>query len=234
MYKSFLNYINYNIEERFFGSSDTQKILNKNIKRLPKDWIYRTKEITFKTNEGGFRTKPFNQVNWEEAVVVFGCSFIFGIGLAEEDTLCYILEKKLGREVINLGIPGSAVDLNHYNSMILHENFPRPKAIVHCWTSLFRYSDFRNDQVVTATPSTNFYLQINWAKKSKFFVQSDRIVWRNKVVYKEYSFFKESYKELNVPSLDTVDHARDLQHPGILTNQLAAERIAKDLRQQGI
>lgn len=223
-----------NTEERFFGSGDTQKTFRKNTKKLPKDWIYRTKEITYKNNEGGFRTKPFNKINWEEAVVVFGCSFVYGVGLAEEDTLCYILENKLGREVINLGIPGSAVDLNHYNSMILHENFPRPKAIVHCWTSLFRYTDFHDDQIITATPFTNFDLKINWGEKSKFFVHSDRIVWRNKVVYKEYSFFEESYKELDVPSLDIVDQARELKHPGILTNQLAAERIAKDLRQQGI
>jgi hypothetical protein len=218
-----------------FACTDTEKLFRKNLKRQDNDWIYRHKHIEYKNNEFGFRTKPIEKIDWANSIVVFGCSYVYGVGLAEEDTFCYLLEKKLNIPVVNLGMPGSAIDINHYNSMFLHENFPHPRAIVHCWTSIYRYTDFNENIVSAHVPKCpSYFIEINWAKKSQFAVYADRILWRNKVIYREYSLFPETSKTLKVSELFIPDKARDLGHPGIKSNIDAAERIAKDLRQQGI
>jgi hypothetical protein len=233
MFNKFLN-LHFDKEKQNFQSPDSEKLFKKNLKRQPDDWIYRNKKVEYQNNESGFRTKSLDKIDWENSIVVFGCSFTYGIGLAEEDTFCHLLEKKLNIPVINLGIPGSAIDINHFNSIVLHENFPLPKAIVHCWTSLYRYSDFRKDGIKSHLPAFVYYPGINWAEKSKFYVHTDRILWKNKTIYKEYSFFGETFNSLQIPSLQMADYARDLAHPGIRSNLKAADKIYKDLKNEGI
>jgi hypothetical protein len=235
MFNKFMNFTpNVFVNLRHFFGTDSEDLFKKNLKTQPHDWVYRFKKIEYQNNEFGFRTKPLNKIDWANSIVVFGCSNVYGIGLAEEDTFCYLLEKKLGVSVINLGMPGTAVDLSHFNSIFIRENLPCPRAIVHCWTSLARYSDFLKDRITSHIPSYDYYPGINWEEKSKFYVYTDRILWRNKTIYKEYSFFKDTCQELKIPSLEMPDRARDLVHPGIRSNLEVAEKLYKDLKQAGI
>jgi hypothetical protein len=218
--------------------SDSENNYKKNHATLGDSWEYHNKKISYVLNEGGFRTKTVDSIDWKNSVVVFGCSNMFGTGLAEEDTVAAQLEKKLNIPVINLAISGSAVDLAAINSLILHENYPKPKAIVHVWTQESRYSDFKSfktNNVAKHGPwLSNYIIDLNWAERSKFYILADRVLWKNQVPYYEASWFENSAKIYGVDFLETVDRARDLSHPGRISAQSAAEKIAAGLKEQGL
>jgi hypothetical protein len=232
--QQFLNYRRGSTTLYFDDIDDSENNYKKNHARRGDSWEYHNKKISYILNEGGFRTKTVNSINWKNSVVVFGCSNMFGIGLAEEDTVAAQLEKKLNIPVINLAISGSAVDLAAINSLILHENYPKPKAIVHVWTEESRYTDFKSfktNNVVNYHPNYSEYnAKFNWAERSKFYILADRVLWRDQLPYYEASWFENSAKNYGVDFLETVDRARDLHHPGSVSAKVAAEKIAAGLK----
>lgn len=223
-----------------WSGTDLEETFKKNKKISNLDWIYHTKEISYHHDEYGFRIKQIGnqRPKWEESIVVFGCSNVYGIGLSYEDTFCNQLEQQLNIPVINLGIPGSAVDFSARNSYILYKHFLHPRAIVHMWTGLNRYSDWsgKNNSVVKNNVPTNsdYYPNINWEAKSLHLIDTDRELWRNKTIYYESTFWFENSKCLNIDMINTVDTARDCSHPGIKTNYVAAISIAENLKSLGI
>jgi hypothetical protein len=239
----FLNYrqpnITYEFEDRpswdgFEGcSNDTHDRFKRNLKTQPKDWIYRSKRIWYSINEQGFREKTFNNIDWGASIVIFGCSNAMGCGLALDDTISSQLNRMLKIPTINLGISGSAVDLAFFNSIILYNNYPRPKAIVHLWTSPGRYSEFPAMQedsppIVGYSPHRpNYNAAIDWSKRSEYYMAADRLIWKDIVPRFEGSFFDIDDKQIK--PFEIIDRARDLQHPGILSAKKAATIIAKDL-----
>ena len=236
----FVNFYKPN-EKKNFWLPDSIRSFRKNQKRLGKDWKYRDIEILYTTNEFGFRTKSHFDIDWKESIVILGCSNVFGIGLENRKTLAKQLEKLVGVDVINLGIPGSALDLAVFNSFFIYENLPHPKAIIQVWTSPERYSQFYlNGDIETMAPFTKgFDPKLNSAFKNLIHIEQDRALWRNSSsVYREYSFFDDWLylekdfgikKDLGIEIFDELDKARDLSHPGDLTNLKAAEIVKKDL-----
>lgn len=219
-----------------FDGTDTQKLFKKNLKdHLFKDWVYKDKTITYRYNEHGFRNKSFTDVDWAKSIVVTGCSNAFGIGLALEDTLCWHLEKMLNTPVVNLAVPASAVDLACWNSLRLHNSYPRPKAIVHCWTSLDRYTDYNDNRLLPFTAHhPQYFGKLNWAYRSMQYIESDRALWKDKIPYVEATFFCMDYDDAQIIKLDFLDKARDFSHPGIKAHYAAAEKISEQLIKQSI
>jgi hypothetical protein len=229
-----LSYEPININSEFTGKLE-EKDFKKNLKKQSSDWIYRFKKIIYRNNNLGFRSKPFDQVNWEESIVVLGCSNVYGTGLAEEDTVSNKLEEILKIPTINLGVPASAVDLSCWNSLILHEKNYRPRAVVQIWSDLARYTDkFGNILRPFGAGSNSYISELDWTERSKFYIMSDRALWRGKAAYHEGSFFPDTANTLNIDSFRCDDCARDLAHPGIESARIAAERIAESLKKQGL
>lgn len=217
------------------GGTDTKKNFDRNKKRLDADWIYSKKSISYVTNKLGFRNKPFNEVNWANSIVILGCSHVKGTGHAIEDTIPYRLEKILNIPVVNLGISGSAIDLGCWNSLILYDHYPRPKAVVQWRTGLDRYTDRNSTDIIGyMANSKNYNAGLDWEYRSKFCVKADRALWKDKTIYYEGSQFPYTAKELDIDFYDTIDLARDLIHPGIESHKIAAEGIAKNLLELGI
>jgi len=216
-----------------FSPTDTEKLFKKNKKRLGKDWVYQNKKISYSQNQEGFRHGEFASTDWKNSIVVLGCSNVYGIGLANEDTVCSQLEKLLNIPTVNLGIAGSAIDVSSWNSLILHEHYPHPKAIVQIWTGPHRYSNISKPGFICCylPQSPGYCARHNWQGTSEFYMMADRALWRNKTLYCEGSFFSD---HAGITPFKNVDHARDLAHPGIKTNAAAAEKIAEDLIQRGI
>lgn len=237
MEKELISYNYFKDIETTFNIPDTEKLFRKNLKKKKReDWVYKTKSIIYKYNSHGFRTVPFNKIDWANSVVVLGCSNVQGTGLALEDTMCCQLEKILNIPVVNLGIAGSPVDLACWNSLILHNYYPKPKAIVQIWTGLGRYSDYSQEGWQAFLPkfSYNYYYRLNWYKRSKYYIEADRALWKDKTVYCEGSFFRDTATTVGVSYLTFHDSARDLMHPGIKSNRSAAENIAEELIKQRI
>jgi hypothetical protein len=231
-----LSYMHRNITFEFdSGDLDNEKAFQKHLQRMPKHWIYRTKKIFYTYNSDGFRERSLSNVDWANSIVVLGCSNVQGAGLANEDTFCRRLEEILSIPVVNLGVGGSSISFACWNSTILHEYYPRPKAVIHFWTSLYRYVNVEDNKLVRYLPTTKGYCaNHNWEHGSIMHVMADRGMWRGKLPYYEASFFEDTAKKLNVNYYPSVDLARDLNHPGIETNLIAAKTIADYLKTQGV
>lgn len=222
-----------------FSGTDQEKPFRKNKKKQGANWEYADKKVLYSYNERGFRTVPFSKVAWEESIVIFGCSYVEGVGLAYNDTISSQLEKILNMPVINLGIGGSAIDLACWNSLILYKNYPRPKAVVQMWTALERYSNLRaaiNNDVESHGPwtLTSSNAGTIWKERSKFYIYSDRELWRAKLPYYEITCFSETASEVNIDFFHYLDKGRDLIHFGTKTAQATALRVARNLKNQGL
>lgn len=229
-----MNFVNYQPKNTVWewDPPESLSMHKRNIQRLGKKWIYRNKEISYKFNSNGFRTKEFSDIDWQSSIVVFGDSKVFGTGLAEEDTICANIERLSGIPTINLGISGSAVDIAMFNSIHLYNHYPKPKALVHAWTSLARYTNFNigGDYQSMLPKYKSFHGAMDWVARSKFYIQAERSVWKDTVPRYEGSFFEITRTEVeNVKTLRRIDFARDLEHPGIESATLAATQILEHL-----
>ena len=78
-------------EHKFIGLDNSQR-LEIRLRNSPKDWYYRTHEVKYILNSNKFRTKEFKDIDWENSIVLIGCSNTFGIGVTEEDTIAANLQ----------------------------------------------------------------------------------------------------------------------------------------------
>lgn len=207
-----------------FGSNLDQE---KNL-APPRQWAY--DNIVYDYNRIGFRCPDFKQIDWENSIVVLGCSCTVGIGLAEQHTVTSQIEKLTGVPTINLGVSGSAIDHACWNSFILLNRFPKPKAVVHLWTQIDRYSDITKNGVRTYNVHNDFYrAEYEWQERNAFYVKTDRELWRGKTNYFEATFYKLTALKVKVPGIEMVDEAEDSMHPGKKTMKLMAEYVARGL-----
>jgi hypothetical protein len=70
---------------------------------------YQLDDVTYNINKYGFRG------DWqlgckEKSVAFFGCSFTFGIGIAEQDSFTTLIGKHLNARVFNFGVPGGSIN----------------------------------------------------------------------------------------------------------------------------
>ena len=131
-----------------FWGADTEELYNHNLQIQPSDWDYRTKEVEYKLNSKGYRCPEFNTIDWENAIVIHGCSQVFGIGLAAEDTISSQLQQITDRPVINLGKNGASMDFALANNILLENNFPKPFAVINHWTCPWRETYYATKGVV--------------------------------------------------------------------------------------
>ena len=188
--------------------------------------------ILYKLNSHGFRTLEFAQ---SFDAVCFGCSFTMGTGLHETDTWPSQLTQLSSICTANLGHAGSSNDTayrmaQHYLPLI------KPKYAFWLQTDRNRI-EILND---TANSSTNILAN---DQSNKFYHNDNAIKeWFASTTNQDLNFekntraFNHLCNELNIIcvnfSRDTVEHldvARDLQHPGIKTNRAIAEKFLQSL-----
>jgi hypothetical protein len=192
----------------------------------------------YKLNSENYRTEEFNNIDWKNSIVVFGCSQVFGIGLTESETLTFYLSKLLKRPVINLGVSSSSMAFAFHNSILLSEGFPAPWAVIQVWTEISR-------QVYYATEGPVHHG--SWNLEDHEFIRqwaldeynvrtngillslASRSLWKGKTKYIEASYFEETYKNLKCLELKTIDYARDSSHCGVKTNQSSAKKLMEEL-----
>jgi hypothetical protein len=143
-----------------YAGTDSEEFFKQNLETMPDDWWYRHKKIKYEVNKSGYRTAEFDKIDWKNSVVLFGCSNVFGIGVAEDETISYYLENLLGRPVINLGSPGASNDLILYLNLLFFKNFGVPYAVGIMWSCTDRFRYFTENFYVdcgswNAVPSDN-------------------------------------------------------------------------------
>lgn len=220
----------------YWEDATSQKQYRKNRKILGPDWYYYDKEITFEFNSRGFRAPEFDTIDWANSVVVLGDSFTSGVGNLIEDIATTLLQDMLGMPVINLGISGSGIDVACWNSLLLHETYPCPRAVVQLWSGIHRYAEVKADQINHFMPHERAFCtrKHNWKERNKMYVLADRVLWKDKLPYYEASMFDCAASALDVDFLKTLDLGRDLAHWGPESNIVVAETIATNLKKQGL
>jgi hypothetical protein len=221
-----------------FAGMDTSDYYKNNLQKMPDDWHYRTKEIYYKTNTLNYRTVDFENVSWKDSVVVFGCSNVFGIGLAEDETIDYQLSLLLDCPVINMGAGGTSMMFSLHNQLVLH-NIEQPKAIINMWTGIERLTIFDKDKAVNITAHSHNHFSKELFKLWNYYPthslsfslmlqQMSVALWKD-IPHVEVTLFESTANDLNCEFLRWEDKARDLQHPGPVTILNAAKSIAKRL-----
>ena len=246
------NNINYNREWEISGGftldfcgSEDKELFKQNLKTQPEDWYYRTHPVKYTLNSLGYRTREFTDIDWKESMVMFGCSIIFGIGVTDEHTISYFLEQLSGRPVINMGVAGSSVQNALHNSIILNDSkYPIPKAVVYCFTDLRRFQLYENNSVEHNAQWSNkkhiqrFSNRENTIPFNLMNIKMIRNLWKNKTIYHEYSTFGQDRlinkldTEIYCDSFNMDKCARDLAHPGPISNMNLAKQIYENIKPQ--
>jgi hypothetical protein len=233
------NFIPFNSlthETNEFADFDSPDRFNESLKKMNNQWHYKTKNIIYNVNTNGYRALEWDQIDWAESVVLIGCSNVMGVGVAEDETISYQLSQLSGRPVVNLGVPGSAIDHAFYNTTILAEHYPMPYAVVNIWTTLDRCTYFNPTHLTKCGPWTAdhpFYRE--FAKDdyhaivtAKLMASACRLIWKN-TRYCEASYFDRTAHYLNCPYVHVDNQARDLVHPGRNSNFEMATLISNNI-----
>lgn len=218
----------------FFGMDD-YKSFTENLKTQPENWYYRHNKVRYTINSEGYRTKEFKDIEWENSIVMFGCSHVFGVGVDDEHTIPAFLEQMIGIPVINMGVGGSSIQLALHNSLMLYKKYGPPRMVIYGWTSLMRHLIYMNNSVklkITNDDELNDNSAQHFIPFNLVNIQLIRNIWENKCPIYEFSTFNQTSQIVGCDLYYGIknDYARDLAHPGWKTNLSYAEKIYKKIR----
>ena len=123
---------------RKFCPTDIASNFENRKQNQPEDWEYHTKDVNYFIGRHGYRCPEFEDIDWNNSIVFFGCSNLFGVGIDEKDTVTGRVKDLTGYDTVNLGVGGSSIDYNVKNQVRLSEHGIKPKAVVNLWTGYDR------------------------------------------------------------------------------------------------
>lgn len=225
----------------YFTRADSPEILAKIRRTKDETWFYWDKDIEYTVNSDLYRNPfEFSDVDWSNAIVLYGCSRTMGAGLDDFDTIRSQLSQYTDKQVVNMGSAGTSMAWSFHNSCIQGTYYPTPWAVINLWTSIYRIVEYTSEPGGqnnlgpwhVARPGDLFdkYTQheINPIRWAQFYSMSSALMWNN-CKYLEYSGFDETAQALNCKLLPTIDLARDDSHPGRESVKLTTQIIAQDL-----
>jgi hypothetical protein len=216
---------------------DSRELFKKNLKTQSTDWRYRNIKVTYRLNSMGYRTQEFNSIPWHKSIVIFGCSYVFGIGCELSGTIAAKLAELTNLPVINMGAPGSSPMFSLHNSAILSAIYSKPLAVVFSWSSSQRCPLYLNNSVVHCGQWNEDISGLGKAWRrfdshNEMQLKMTRLtaqqMWSNTKYY-DFTLYPSNRKTIDCDFIKQVDVSRDLVHSGIVTNELIAKKIAQSL-----
>ncbi len=236
-----------------FAGTDNYINLKQNLQFLKKNnknqqLYHTTNHIKYTVNSFGYRTRQFDEIDWGNSIVIFGCSYVSGVGVDDNHTISSFLEEELNIPVINMGVGGSSNSFHLHNSTILSSFYPTPKAVIYVWSNMSRYFHYKLDGIEHMG---------NWSNKKKFkeniydginrnaiSILNIQNLWKNKTIFLNCCWYLPDLKFYSsvIPDLDIFhlnynteinDYkylARDMSHPGPLLHKKASNQLAKILK----
>lgn len=246
------NGYNRSTQERIldFHGYDSKELFEYNLKKKPENWFYRKNSVKYTLNSLGYRTKEFDDIDWKNSIVIFGCSLVFGTGVDDEHTIPYFLEQISGIPVVNLGIGSASIQTSLHNGIILSDSkYSIPKAIVSFWTQLNRHQIYGKKYINLYGSWNEEHSPLCSSKyhnisQNLMNIKMFRNLWKNKTIYYETTMFKNQINLINKLDknfiCDTFDYlgrsefcnARDDRHFGPTTNFLIAKKIYEKIKPQ--
>ena len=214
-------------------STDSEVEFEKNKLAMPPTWRYHTKVVRYTCNKDGFRTYNWNNIDWKEAIVIFGDSCTFGVGVDDEETISYALQKLAGRQVVNFGVPGGSNSLMLNLSSDLKERFGNPYAVIMNWSTSDRFRFYYEGgyheagpwDATTATRIDSLNVSSLWKFTfanpyhemctNYYTGKVSNSLWKDSTKYISISYFPDSAHYMRVEKQFKIDNgARDRIHPG--------------------
>lgn len=222
-----------------FAGTDRPELFETTLKKADPNWHYRSKAIQYKSNKLKYRNDEFDTIDWNNSIVVFGCSMVFGIGVANDETISHYLQEHTGIATVNMGIGGSSNFHTWHNVLQLIDAGYKPKAIVNVYTTLDRLLYFGNDITCTlggwtsdsGNSENEKRLYQSWTLHDKHLIGYAKLLQQTiqllckDIPYVECSYFQHSAESLLIPRLFKSDLGRDMKHPGPETNKKTALTI---------
>lgn len=219
-----------------FASSDTFEKYQSHLLSQPDDWYYRNQSIEYSYNENGHRSKSIKDIDFDNYILFTGCSHTEGIGIELSKTYAYLLANSLEKDYYNLAVGGTGIDVIEYNLLYWFTKYKKkPKFVVVQWPDHSRFlslypgyeSFIPNGSWVTDDNHKKFVVA---SEISGFFNARKHISYRliknviDVPIIGVYLGSLSLYDSLGIP-IRRMDHARDLQHSGIKTNNDVANRL---------
>ena len=212
-------------------SCDTKERYQHNLNVQDDNWHYRTKSVSYNLNSSGYRCPEWNDIDWKNSVVIFGCSETFGTGLAEDETISYQLQQLIDRPVINLGKNGTSMEYALANNLILRNNYATPVAVINHWTEPVRETYFGLDKISHVLPRHEVYYKKHFGMlnnmvglsvddcehdynfKAKMYSETCKAIW------KDIDYIESTWNYLTAIILKCYKHnkqdsARDIAYDG--------------------
>lgn len=96
------------------------------------------------------------------SILFFGCSYIYGWYVDENETISYLVTKYTGRTTVNRGVPGGCImnmfdDINSSDFLTQAKSLPKPDYIIYLWINdhINRISRFYESPCIRE--NENFY-----------------------------------------------------------------------------
>lgn len=213
--------------------SDTKELFLKNLEsrydELKKyDWI--DNHFTYKFDANGFRSNSF--INPPD-ILYLGCSYTVGIGLPIESTWAYLSSKKLNMSYVNLGVGGSGCD-TAFRLGLYYISKIKPKIVFFLQPPQFRIETINQNEDPTVQLYHAHHVALEGANVNNYlrnYIQDDSNEFLNSqknILALRYICMQEKIKfvSLNSNKLKHNDLARDLLHPGTMSNAEFSEEVA--------
>ena len=225
-----------------FCGTDTVENWAKNLFIQGTDWPWRDRWVRYTVNRQGYRAPQLDQINWAESILCFGCSMTFGFGVDDHDTWPSQLGSILGVPTVNLGIGGGSIQINWANSVRLLKAGIRPRAVVYYWPDQSRHCEFEDGERIVDHwgswnkpvfyPGAAGYMSTAWQTMPQHArtvsqLMIDSLQWPCPRL--DFTWVEQPLDGVEYRVFQT-DQARDMRHPGPLSNRLFAESIARDLK----
>lgn len=231
-------------------ANDSEENFYDNVNQQPVNWYYRHVPVMYSINENGYRCPEWKAVNWEESIVVLGCSIVMGVGVDDLDTFPVRLQEELNTPTINLGIGGSSNQLMLYNTLRLIEHNIKPKAVVAVFSDPGRVTIFNEDIAQAVGPWVHDRGLYRPQEEKEFYnywtgtsnnadvhgamsAKAVELAWKSQgIPFLGLQVYGEWCPDMGYQRLtDPVDLARDLQHGGVQTQKKWAKEIAPLIKQ---
>lgn len=139
----FIGHASNSCTEFIYG--DSPDIFQDNLTKMPADWYYRNKKLTYDLNEMGHRSRSIDKIDFNNYILFVGCSHTFGMGLELETTYPYLVSQMLNMDYYNLGLTGASMDVVFYNLVTWLTKFNKPKLIVFQKPEIARFVLLENN-----------------------------------------------------------------------------------------
>lgn len=226
-----------------YAFDDFPRLSKERWSKVQGDYLDDRIEIFYQGNASGYRSKEWQDINWDECIVFLGDSATYGHGSAEENTIPKIVENMTGIECVNLAVPGAASELLiNISCVLLNEVNPKTFVLGHpsmprIWDPIGSTGNLGPWLDYTEGFATESYeLYSTWIKvKQRQIHKCIANTLTLRTLFKDYKLIewawdKEVSDLINVPYYQYFEHgAENLSRDGYHANKNIHTNIAREI-----